>query len=1103
MAQVTEGSIAGSVMDQSGAAVAKAHVVAKNISTGVTRETITDGAGGYRIGFLQPGDYTVSVTETGFGVASVSGITVVPSVVSRADVNLAVQSSESVDVSGSGAHVDTEEGRLTTTLTQQQVEDLPTAGREVYSLALLQPGVTATLAPVISDTESNTFNSGFSANGATPRGNNYVLDGVSNNNEWLGGTPAIAPSVESIEDFQVQTANFSPEYGRNNGAIVIATTRAGTNKFHGSIYDYIRNPVFDAGNEFDQPGAKSKVHRNDFGVSFGGPIVKDKAFFFLNYEGVQEADATTLIGTGETPAYRAQVALYRPTSIANQQFQLHPSGPCVPGTITNPGSIYGKTVPLATIQAFTLGQWFFDGAPETSADESAPIGDTCETAYLYKKPVTSNQYMARVDYHFSGKDTFFVRFIQDTHATDTASEELGSAAGRGFRAPLSGKFPSVLISEIHVFTPNLLNDLRIVYAREDFGIGFEAPNSGVATYNYPNLFFDNGFNGFGGDDFVPRNFVFNNFTYADTLSWQHGRHAIKIGAEIQRLDENSDYKSDTTGYYEFQDQFTFGNDGAYFQTAAINPVTGQFTSTPRHFRQNWLAGFIADDWHVTQRLALNLGVRYDLYGVATERDGYLSNITFGSGTTFGDQLANATVGRVYHLLQGDHNNFSPRIGFAYDLTGSGKTAIRGSIAQAYLAPYSNLYTNASRFDSPDTVYPYVFPYYGYGTEITYGVPAQLNPAYSSGLTAQGGLNGGPISISGTQNNLRNAYSDQFFLGVQHEFPGRYFLTANYVGTMGKKLYIRDDINRYTGSRTDNGNAAARYNSEWSATTYVENGPGSNYNGVNLQLQHPLVKHYSLTVNYTYGKALDTVSDPGLADYQNVSVPQYIGTMDEQKPRLDYGPSDFDARHRFTAFGSWMVPSPEGNALVRTVLGGWQLNGVLALQSGRPFSVVCVSTLYCDYNGDGDGYDRPNTPSYGNIKRGLSRSDYIKGDFIHASDFLDPNNGLTYAAEFGSLAGISEGKNGNLGRNTFRGPGYADVDASIFKAFALSQHYKLQFRAEAFNLFNRVNLFLPNTSLTSGPTVTGLTKTQEQLYLFGRSTAAFSGRNMQFAFKLTF
>ncbi len=261
-----------------------------------------------------------------------------------------------VDVTEALPLINTEEARVSNTLSQVEVQDLPTPGRDVYSLSLLQPGTTATLAPPISDTGFNEFNYGTSANGAGPRGNVFVVDGVSNNNEWLGGTPAISPSVESIQSLQVQTANFSAEYGRGNGSVSVITTRSGTNKFHGSVYDYLRNPMFDARYTFDKPGiGRSYVKQNNFGFAFGGPIRRNKTFFFVNYEGIRGTDSQTLLSYGETPEFRQRVcATYRPTSIANAQLQAYPSGPCVPGTAVDTGSIFLKTLPLATVQDGSL-----------------------------------------------------------------------------------------------------------------------------------------------------------------------------------------------------------------------------------------------------------------------------------------------------------------------------------------------------------------------------------------------------------------------------------------------------------------------------------------------------------------------------------------------------------------------------------------------------------------------------------------------------------------------------------------------------------------------------------------------------------------------------
>src|SRR4029077_7537754 len=240
-----------------------------------------------------------------------------PATVTRTDVQLKLGSmQEIVEVSETPATVNTEKAPPQSSLTQPQAAHLPLAGREVYFLALQQPGVTATLAPVISNTQFNTFNYGFSANGATPRGNNYVLDGVSNNNEWLGGTPAVSPSVEAIHTFQVETSNFAPEYGRTNGSIVAITTRSGGNAFHGSAYEYVRNPAFDSRYYFDDPGTPgSFLKQNNFGFSVGGPIIHDRTFFFVNYEGIRGVDSQTVLGVGETPQFRQQVQTFRPDSI--------------------------------------------------------------------------------------------------------------------------------------------------------------------------------------------------------------------------------------------------------------------------------------------------------------------------------------------------------------------------------------------------------------------------------------------------------------------------------------------------------------------------------------------------------------------------------------------------------------------------------------------------------------------------------------------------------------------------------------------------------------------------------------------------------------------
>jgi len=1066
-AQVTEGALNGYVFDPKGGALPNSQVTVTNVGTGLQRVVSTDANGFYQVQFLIPGTYELKAKHEGFSTGLIKAIQVQTNGLARADVHLAIGSVQAtVDVIDAVPVVNTEEARILNALSEAEVQNLPTPGRDVYALSLLQPGVTATLAPAISNTGFNEFNYGTSANGGGPRGNVFVVDGVSNNNEWMGGTPAISPSVESIQSLQVQTANFSPEYGRGNGSVSLITTRSGTNKFHGSVYDYVRNPMFDARYHFDQPGVgRSYLKQNNFGFAFGGPIRRDNTFFFLNYEGIRGTDSQTLQLFGETPEFRQEAALYRPTSIANAQLQAYPSGPCVPDTAVDTGSIFLKTLPLETVQAIPFYE-FIDGDPDG-------IPDFCTTSYVDRHPIAGNQVLARVDHSFSQQDTFFARFLYTRNTTDTGREELNGAVTRGFKAPFHGTFPSGMLSYTHVFNPSLLNDLHFLVARSDFGIGFTAPKSG--SNNYPYLFFDSGTTPFGGQVFVPRTFVFNNLSLSDAVAVTRGSHALKFGFDVEHLQENSDYKSETFGFYEFQDLFTFANDGTYYTEASVDPITGQFTGTPRHFRQTWWGMFAQDNWKVSRKLTVNLGLRYDVFRAPSEANGILANMKFGSASTAAERVASATVGHVGKLFNTDYKNFAPRVGFALDPYGDGNTVIHGSFSLAYLPPYSNLYTNASRFDPPDTAFPFVFPLF-YGGTISYGIPAIASPGFETGLSDAGGIPGVRVSISGVDQNLKTAHSEQWFFGIQHRLSGMYSFTADYVGTRGRDLYIRNDINRFTGDRSSLAVGAARFNPNFGGTTFVQNGPGSNYHGLNLQLQRQMKNNYGFTINYTWSKALDSVSDPGLGDYGNVGTPLYNGTMDQQNPSLDHGPSDFDARHKVSAYGTWILPNHFSNRLARSVVGGWQVNGTLVLQSGRPFSVICTNVITCDYNGDGDGYDRPNTPAFGNTKTGLSRSDYTKGIFVFA-DFPNPN------AE-GTL-----GKNGNLGRNTFRGPGYATVDASIFKTFTMPRETSLEFRAEAFNLFNRVNLYLPHANLSQG--------------LFGQSTTAFPARSMQLALKFRF
>jgi Carboxypeptidase regulatory-like domain/TonB dependent receptor len=1110
-AQLSEGNIAGALSDASGAAVAGASVKITNLQTGSVAETKTDNIGYYRFPHLQPGAYQIRIEAQGFKATVLESIPVNVDATTRADARLQVGTArETVEVAEGAALVQTEEARLTNTITREEIENLPLNGRQVYQLVSLEPGVTQTNAPVVSNvpspTSSVTFDFGYIANGSTPRGNNFVLDGNSNNNEWLGGTPLIYPSLDAIQELQVQTLNFSAEYGRNNGTVVNVVTKSGGNHLHGSLFYTGRNTALNARNFFDQV-QKTPLQQNQFGFSLGGPIVRDKTFFFIDYEGSRLKDGAPAIFTSETPAFRQSVITGSPSSLAAIFYHDFPGPGCV-------------------------------GAPFGFENQY------CSAASSQIERNQADQYLVRVDQHLGMHDQLYGRWVNTLASGDVARQELQGAAARGFKAPFDGFFADLGLGETHEFSSQTLNDLRVAYSRNNSRIGFGLPpnatsgailkGAGLPLDSFGDLVFDDGVLPMGGEVFVPRKFIFNTYALSDTLTHIVGRHALRFGFQVRHIQENSNYQLTSKPFFEFASVLSFAIDQPYLQAALVNrnnctgspsPTCGQFTDTPRHFRWNQFAGFAQDDWKVGQRLTLNLGLRYEVFESPTEAKGILSNIVLGSGKNLFQQIGNATVGRVGELWNTDKKNFAPRIGLSWDPRGKGDMVVRSGFSVAYNEPYSNLYTNASRLDPPDAITTFVEPSLGIGiSPIPYGpsqFPFQPSPDFSGPTLPNGGI--GPassnvaITPSGVAHNLRTAYSLQWFFGIQRQFLHDYALSINYVGTRGVGGYTREDVNRFDGDVCQNLATNCdlvnnRLNPGWGQLTYVANESQSTYHGLNAQLRKTYSHGLMFSANYTWGKVLDNVTEGGLGDYFNTNGygGLYSGVQDIQNQRGDRGPSEFDATHRFALSALWTLPSPKSNGIARNVLGGWKLNSIVSLQSGRPFDVYCGLAWFsgCDFNMDGLAYDRPNRPA------GIKTSGFSNREFVNGL-FGDPKPLVTYTGFYGRTSLASQvfcpnglnsvldtifvnpaltpclpvGTNGNLSRNAFRGPAYKTVDLSLFKDIKAGDRATVQFQAEAFNLFNRVNLYNPISDLGSPQ--------------FGRSTAAFPARQVQLGLKVLF
>jgi hypothetical protein len=1112
LAQLTEGTIAGAVTDASGAAVAGASVKITNLQTGSTNDTKTDNIGYYRQLHLPPGTYQVRMEAQGFKTTVLENIVINVDTTTRADAKLQVGATQqTVEVTDTVGLVQTEEARLASTVSNEEINSLPLNGRQVYQLVSLEPGVTQTNAPVISNvpspTSSVSFDFGYVANGATPRGNNFVLDGNSNNNEWLGGTPLIYPSLDAIQELQVQTLNFSAEYGRNNGTVVNVVTKSGTNHLHGGVFYSGRNTAFNASNFFDHAG-KTPLQQHQFGFSVGGPVVKDKTFFFADYEGSRLKDGAPTTFISETPAFRQSVITGSPTSVAAMFYQDFPGPSCS-------GPAFGS------------------------------VGQYCNATSSQIESNQADQYLVRVDQHLGTHDQFYGRWVNTLASGDVARQELLGAGSRGFKAPFDGFFADLGLGETHEFSSNTMNDLRVAYSRNNSHIAFKLPSNtltgtalqsaGLPPDSFGQLVFDDGVVPMGGEVFIPRKFIFNTYALSDTLTHIIGRHALKFGFQVRHIQENSNYQLTSKPFFEFSSIFAFAADAPYLEAALVNRINctgspsttcGQFIDTPRHFRWAQYAGFAQDDWKVTPRLTMNLGLRYEVFGSPSETNKILSNIILGAGNNLFQQIADASVGRVGKLWTANKKNFAPRIGMSWDPRGKGDMVIRSGFSIAYNEPYSNLYTNASRLDPPDAITTFVDPsaFIGSPNSLVYGFPFVPSPDFSGPTLPNGGIgpliNNVAITPSGVAPNLRTAYSMQWFFGVQHQFLHDFGFSINYVGTRGVGGYTREDYNRFNGDICQtlaNGFGPScdlfnnRLNLGWGQITYVSNESQSIYHGLNAQLRKTYSHGIMFTANYTFGKVLDNVTEGGLGDYFNTNGygGLYSGVQDIQNQAGDRGPSEFDARHRFAFTVLWALPSPKSNAVLKNVLGGWQLNSIISLQSGRPFDVYCGLAWFsgCDFNMDGLNYDRPNRPA-GMKTSGFGNQQFESGLFgdptlsfsptfdsrtSQASQVFCPN-GLNSVLDTLFLDPtltpcLPVGTNGNMGRNSFRGPAYKTIDLSLFKDVKAGDRFTVEFRAEAFNLFNRVNLYNPAGDLGSPQ--------------FGKSTAAFPARQMQLGVKVLF
>ena len=1093
-AQTTQGGLVGTIHDQKGANVPDVSVTVTSSSTGLQRQTKTAENGIFRVMALPTGIYQIKAEGSGFATTTTTGVEVGVDQIRDVEIVLKIGTkTETVEVQSEAALTQTESSKLGEIIDNRKVEDLPLNGRDFAQLARLNPGV-ASSGGGGGQQGGEGGVSGYSSNGQRSTSNNFMVDGI-DNNDYFGGAAAQIPSIDSIQEFEVQTNTFAAEYGRNTGSVVNLVTKSGSNQLHGSAYEFFRNDVLDARNFFnDSAFRKSALRLNQFGGTLGGPIAHNKTFFFLNYEGFRRAAGITRITNVPTHAERAG------------QFKDQNGNPI-------------------TISVNSVSQQIFNTLfpqPNLTNASGNFISSPLQTD-------STDQFLVKVDHHLNAADTLSARFSRtgiDTFFPFTPGQSGTNIPGYGLNQ--TGSNDLVAISYTRVINPRTLNEARFGFTRSNIllvtqagpqaatfgfntGFGSGAP---LNLGNIPMLSFSAGFvsgsaavTNLGGGIDQPNRTATNTFQWIDNLSHTTARHSLKVGGDIRYTQLNRLYD------LAFNGQITFsGLDNTAGKDSMGNPVNIpsplidfalgipdgalQFVGdSHRNFRFASYGIFAQDSFKLRPNLTLNYGLRYELNTVLHEAHGRLSSWWPQRYTTFlnptdpniqtnlpaleaSGVVTQNGVGGVYN---GDHNNFAPRIGLSWDLFSNGQTVLRAGYGVFYETIIGNIPGNVMLNPPylPDYFTPFPFASW----------PNPFGPSSFPVLTI-------------TQQNLRTPYAQHFNLDLEHQLPGSMLLGVAYVGTTGTKLprFVQTDQAYITKAQIDKlvpdvvtrmeligiPASVAQFlnnNQLYGAMPSIVRTPyfgfaqlfqaqdtvSSNYHSLQAKLDKRFSHGLSFLTAYTWSHSIDGAS----VFFGSGANATTIFPQDNYDLNAERGRSDFDIRHRLSFSFNYDVPTWRG---VPSVLGkGWALGGILTLQTGQPFSVLTGESL----SGTGLGNDRPNLAGDPNAGPHSVRQ------WFNTSAFA-PNAPLTF---------------GNAGRNIVTGPGYRDFDFSLLKNTQLGERVKAQVRAEFFNIMNHPAFALPSNILAA-PNFGALFQTADAAQ---NNVGLGSGgpRLIQFALKLSF
>jgi hypothetical protein len=1080
-AQQITGNIHGTILDPSGALVEAATVTAKQIETGLTRSATTDRSGNYLLVELPVGHYQLEVAAKGFQKYRQEGISLDVNESATVLIHLHVGlETQQVEVQADATLVQNTVSSLGETVMQREIVDLPLDGRNFSQLGILQPGVVPLTPGLLEAGGPARENEGYAVDGQRPESNNFLIDGADNVSSVDGGF-VLKPPIDAIEEFHILTHNADAEFGRNTGSTTNIVTRSGTNAFHGALWEFLRNDAIDSSDYFTQ--SVQPLKQNQFGATFGGPIVKDKTFFFGYYEGFRnrqgESVPATVPSVAETQGNFAQLC----TSLGAT---IDPTT----GMCSNPNgqlTLFGQPIPFNQMP-------FIDptAAQVVSLFPAVPEGNAFIATET--KIEDNNQFGVKIDHYLSTSDTLNFRYMYSSGPTTDPLSPVGANVP-GFPVGEYDRAQNFVTQETHVFSPAVIGLARFSYLRNTFlldehlnhqspsSLGFQyAPTLPLASG--PPFIQIGGYASAGDPITGPRYTYQNTFDVSGSLSWIRGNHELKFGGGYQRDQINGLQGIASNGFFVFEpipsfEDFLYNDGFANFLSG--NPVVflqggGDFS---REIRGRALDAYAQDTYKVTSRLTLNYGLRYELPFPDTENHNEVNLFVPGAQSQV---IPNAPAGLLYPgdpgvprgLISTEKTAFAPRAGLAWDLQGNAKTVISAAYGMFYEPFYNG---EGGPLQDPVSAPPYLKT-----QQISFPINSFANPYFTPNPFSQQFPE--PMTLLVDARNLRLPYAQDWNLNVQRSLGGDWLLQVGYVGTTGVRLprFIEGDPTIFIPgavtndppnctpqqpcpiSTENNVNQRRLYsgctlaqpnNCVYGSIGEIASIANSAYNALEASLRKRFSHGLSFLASYTYSKSIDDVSSFNITGSASQPV---AGENDLAQNPFDLaaerGRSMFDARNRLVLSYQWNLPFWNHAAnWYQYALGNWQLNGIFTVMSGTPFTV----------------FDSNDVSLQGTAPE-------ITGFSANRPNLIgNPNNGPRTPQEWFNVNAFQQLQPdplgrfqvfGDEGRNVVEGPGYFNWDFSAFKNIRVTESKEFQFRGELFNLLNHTNFRLPVSDISS-------------------------------------